>query len=105
MLDEMPVFFKRLSSETRERLVSIAKEMQSIESNYIAKKKNSGKMMENIKFPDEYRIKINNILLLQGLGVKCTGHEFDILHAHSVVEDKGLQPGYSFDASLMDADV
>lgn len=89
MLDEMPVFFKRLSPETRERLVDIAKEMQSIESNYIAKKKNSGKMMENIKFPDEYRTKINNLLLLE-LGVKCDGHDFDLIHAHSVLDDTPL---------------
>ena len=89
MLDEMPVFFKRLPPETRERLVNIAKEMQSIESNYIAKKKNSGKMMETIKFPDKYRTKINNLLLLE-LGVKCDGHDFDLIHAHSVLNDTPL---------------
>jgi hypothetical protein len=97
MLDEMPVFFNKLGSEARRLLVGIAKEMQSMETSHISKKKNSGKMMETIKFPDEYRTKINNILLLE-LGMKCTGREFDILHAHSVVEDKELNPGYSFDA-------
>lgn len=86
MLDEMPVFFNKLSSDARRLLVDIAKEMQSIEASHISKKKNSGKIMESVKFPDEYRTKINNILLLE-LGAKYDGHDFDLVHAHSVLED------------------
>ena len=103
MLNEMPVFFRRLHSDTKRLLVSIAREMQSIESSHIVRKKNSGKMMENIRFPDEYRTKIDNILLLQGLGVKCDGHDFDLIHAHSIMEDNsGFLGGYPLDSSLSD---
>ena len=103
MLNEMPVFFQRLDSDTKKLLVSIAREMQSIESSHIVRKKNSGKMMENIRFPDEYRAKIDNILLLQGLGVKCDGHDFDLIHAHSIMEDNsGFLGGYPLDNSLSD---
>ena len=101
MLDEMPTFIGKLTSDARTTLIGIAKEMQSMEASHISKKKNSGKMMETIKFPDEYRTKINNILLLQ-LGVECDGHEFDILHAHSLVGDNGLVGGYPLDDSLSD---
>lgn len=101
MLDEMPTFIGKLTSDARTTLIGIAKEMQSIEASHISKKKNSGKMMESVKFPDEYRTKINNILLLQ-LGVECDGHEFDILHAHSLVGDNGLVGGYPLDDSLSD---
>ena len=85
MLNEMPVFFNKLSSETKEALVNISREMRSMEAKHIVMKKNAGKMMESIKFPDEFRIKINNLLLMQ-LGIKCDGHDFDLIHAHSVME-------------------
>lgn len=92
MLDEMPTFIGKLTSDARTTLIGIAKEMQGIEGQNIVRKKNSGKMMESVKFPDEYRTKINNILLLE-LGVECDGHEFDIIHAHSLVGDNGLVGG------------
>ena len=83
MLDEMPTFFNKLSEDTKNILVGIAREMQALEQSHIVRKKNSGKMMENIRFPKDYRTKINNLLLLE-LGVKCDGHDFDLIHAHSV---------------------
>lgn len=89
MLDEMPTFIGKLTSDARATLIGIAQEMQGIEGQNIVRKKNSGKMMENVKFPDEYRTKIDNILLLQ-LGVECDGHGFDIIHAHSVLGDNPL---------------
>lgn len=89
MLDEMPTFIGKLTSDARATLIGIAQEMQGIEGQNIVRKKNSGKMMESVKFPEEYQRKIDNILLLQ-LGVECDGHEFDIIHAHSLVGDNGL---------------
>ena len=83
MLDEMPTFFNKLSSESRRLLVNIAKEMQSIEPSHISKKKNSGKMMENIKFPEKYRDEIDDILL-RNIDVSDGHKVFDIIHAHSV---------------------
>ena len=85
MLDEMPTFFNKLSEDTKNILVGIAREMQALEQSHIVRKKNSGKMMESIRFPEDCRTKINNLLLLE-LGVKCDGHDFDLIHAHSVVD-------------------
>jgi hypothetical protein len=101
MLEEMPVFFPRLSPY-RKRLLEIAKEMQAIEKDNITRKKNSGKMMENIKFPEKYRDEINDILLKQ-LNMDCDHHVFDIVHAHSVYKDEeGFDKGYPLDDSLSD---
>lgn len=82
MLDDMPTFFNKIRGQDRIRLLEIAKEMQQLESSFIVKKKNSGKMMENIKFPEKYRDEINEILLR----VLCSdkGKDiFDLVHAHS----------------------
>ena len=38
-----------------------------------------------------------------GLGVKCDGHNFDLIHAHSIMEDNsGFLGGYPLDSSLSD---
>ena len=83
MLDDMPVFFNRLSAEEKSALAGIAKEMQSLEQTFLVTKKNSGKMMESIRFPDEYREKIDDILL-KAMGSDASCAIFNILHAHSV---------------------
>ena len=101
MLEEMPMFLPR-KPEARKRLLEIAKEMQAVESKNISRKKNSGKMMENIKFPEKYRDEINDILLGE-LNAKYDHHVFDIVHAHSVCKDKeGFDKGYPLDDSLSD---
>lgn len=83
MLDAMPTFFKGMDNASRDRLVEIAKEMQSLESTFVVTKKNSGKMMENIRFPEKYRQEIDGILL-KSMGSGKTPEVFDILHSHSV---------------------
>ena len=83
MLDDMPTFLGKIHGQDRTRLLEIAKEMQQLEPSCIATKKNSGKIMENIKFPERCRDEINRILL----GVICSdkGQDlFNIVHAHSI---------------------
>lgn len=82
MLDDMPTFFSRIRGQDRTRLLEIAKEMQKLEPSCIVKKKNSGKMMENIKFPKKYRDEINEILL-RVIGSDKGKDIFDVVHAHS----------------------
>ena len=102
MLEEMPVFFPMRDENAIRRLLEIAKEMQSVESQYIVRKKNSGKMMESVKFPEKYRDEINDIFLSK-LNQGCDHHVFDIIHAHSVCkEEGGLSNGYPLDESLSD---
>ena len=83
MLDNLPVFFKKLQPPERKRLIEIAKEMQALEPTFLVTKKNSGKMMESIRFPDKYREEIDEILL-KSLGSDKTYLIFNALHAHSV---------------------
>ena len=83
MLDSMPVFFKKLQQPARKRLVEIAKEMQALEPTFLVTKKNSGKMMESIRFPDKYREEINEILL-KSIGSDKNYLIFNSLHAHSI---------------------
>lgn len=61
LLKEMPIF--NLSAEDENKLLQIAKDMQEHEDAYLSYKKNTGKLQENIKFPDKYRKQINKILL------------------------------------------
>lgn len=61
LLKEMPIF--NLSTEDENKLLQIAKDMQEHEEAYLSYKKNTGKLQENIKFPDKYRKQINEILL------------------------------------------
>lgn len=62
-LSSIPVFYDRMSSENKERIHQIAKEMINEESNYLVYKMNAGKKQENIKFPKKYRKEINEIFL------------------------------------------
>ena len=57
--------------------------MQSLEPTSLVTKKNSGKMMESVRFPDKYREEIDEILL-KSIGSDKTCLIFNVLHAHSV---------------------
>ena len=83
LLLNIPIFFNKISDDKKEKLNSIAKEMQSVEHKYLSYKKNAGVMQENIKFPDKYRKEINRILL-DCLGISSISVDiFDIIHANS----------------------
>ena len=83
MLDNLPVFFNKMADSHKSSLVGIAREMQALEPTFLVTKKNAGKMMESIRFPDEYRAKIDEILL-KSMDSDENSHIFDILHAHSI---------------------
>lgn len=64
LLMDMPIpDFKKFTKEEQDSLINIANEMQAKESDYLVYKKNAGELQESVKFPTEYRDKINNIIL------------------------------------------
>ncbi|CRH55305.1 Uncharacterised protein [Chlamydia trachomatis] len=62
MLKDVPIPFNLLSEEDKKFFKSIFKDMKEKEKKYITKKMNSGVLQENIKFPEEYKKIINNIV-------------------------------------------
>lgn len=92
LLLNLPIFFNNLSISEKEKLNEIAKEMQSIEENYLSYKKNAGEMQENIKFPEKYRQQVNEVLLkvigkeLTDKKEKITSDIFDVIHANSAFD-------------------
>lgn len=81
LLQSMPIFFDSMSEENKEKLISVAKEMQEKENEFLTYKKNAAEMQENIKFPAAYRNKINSILL-EALNIN-NPDIFDIIHSNS----------------------
>ena len=61
IINSIPVFYNILTKEQKDELNNIANEMQKKESKYLVYKVNAGKEQENIKFPTEYRNRINKI--------------------------------------------
>ena len=62
LLRSMPVFFNELTDRDKQEIHKIVYEMVSSEDKYLVYKKNANVMQENIKFPVEYREKLNKIL-------------------------------------------
>ena len=56
--------------------------MTSKEDEFIVTKRNAGVVQENIKFPEEYRIKINE-RILKILGHNVENSIFDNVHTNS----------------------
>ena len=72
---------------SKEKLNEIAKEMQSVEEEYLSYKKNAGEMQENIKFPERYRKQINEILL-KVIGKETISADiFNVIHSNSAFND------------------
>lgn len=75
----MPVFYDKLTKEDKDSFKDIATEMINNSNKYIVTKNNIG-IQENIKFPVEYRDKIN-VKILEILGCKnITPSIFDDIH-------------------------
>ena len=75
----MPVFYDKLTKEDKDFFKDIATEMINNSNKYIVTKNNIG-IQENIKFPVEYRDKIN-VKILEILGCKnITPSIFDDIH-------------------------
>ncbi len=63
LLNKMPIFFDKLSNYDKKFFNDVFNEMINVEENYIVTKLNAGAKQENIKFPSQYREKINQRLL------------------------------------------
>ena len=63
------------------------KEMSSNESNFIVTKINAGALQENIKFPENYRNKINK-RILKIIGANIDTKVFDLIHNNKFFNNK-----------------
>lgn len=77
----MPVPFNLLDDSDRKFFALTAKKMMAEEDRFIVTKMNAGGLQENIKFPEQYRNKINR-KLLSVLGFDEDGSIFDDIHAN-----------------------
>lgn len=84
LLLSVPVFFDQLSSQNQAMLFAIADEMMIKERDFLAYKKNAGKLQENVKFPETYRAAINGIFL-KAFGMEKTISNFPLLHNNSIL--------------------
>ena len=83
LLLNMPVFYDKLTEEDKCFFRNVANEMIENASKYVVTKHNVG-VQENIKFPSEYRNKINE-RLLQALDLDdIKSSVFDIVHSNCV---------------------
>lgn len=80
LLNESLGVIKKLQKENEE-LKNIAIDMINKESQYKKFKLNAGEKQENIKFPEEYRNKINN-MILDILKVDENAEVFDNIHSN-----------------------
>lgn len=84
LLLSLPVFFEELSDDDKAFFRATAEEMIRKSDGFIVKKKNVGSQ-ENIKFPREYRDRINR-RLLSVLDVSEDERIFDIVHSNMALE-------------------
>ena len=82
LLTSIPIPFDLLTIEDKKFFNDIRNEMNLKEREYIVTKMNAGEIQENIKFPEEYRIKINN-RILKILDVDATSSIFDEVHSNT----------------------
>ena len=75
-----------LTENQKEEINLIAEEMQSKESEFLVYKKNAGKKQENIKFPIEYRNRINK-LFFEVLGIEEDVNILNKVHSSSLFEE------------------
>jgi len=84
LLLNMPVFYDRLSEDDKLFFRNVANEMIENSSKYIVTKNNVG-VQENIKYPREFRDKINK-RFLNILGLNIDEKIFDIIHSNMALE-------------------
>ena len=83
---QMPVPYNLLTKEDKKYFSEICSDMKANESKYIITKVNAGGIQENVKFPKEYRNKINK-RILQILGRKESIVVFDDIHRNEFVKE------------------
>ena len=81
LLEKMPIPLNLLDDKEKEKFKNIAIDMINKESQYKKFKLNAGEKQENIKFPEEYRNKINN-MILNILKVDENAEVFDNIHSN-----------------------
>lgn len=86
IISSIPIFYNSLTDKQKKDIDSIAIEMQNNESKYLTYKMNAGKKQENIKFPVEYRNRINKIFL-SVLGIDKDTSIFNRVHSSSLFEE------------------
>lgn len=84
LLLNMPVFYDRLSEDDKLFFKNVSNEMIGNSSKYVITKNNVG-VQENIKYPREFRDKINK-RLLNILGLNIDEKIFDIVHSNMALE-------------------
>lgn len=84
LLLNMPVFYDRLSEDDKLFFRNVTHEMIEDSSKYIVTKNNVG-VQENIKYPREFRDKINK-RFLNILGLNTDEKIFDIVHSNMALE-------------------
>lgn len=86
IINSIPVFYDLFSEKQKETLNKIAEEMQQKEKNYLVYKMNAGKKQENIKFPVEYRDRINK-LFFEVLEINEKTNILNKIHSSSLFEE------------------
>ena len=84
LLHKMPMFYEILSDSDKEFFNAMAHEMIDRAEEFIVTKSNVG-VQENVKYPREYRDKINR-RLLDILGLTVDETIFDIVHSNMALE-------------------
>lgn len=85
LLNSIPVFYDLLNSDDKVFFENVADEMINKEKFYVVRKVNAGTPQENIRFPKEFRDKINK-RILKILGIDLDYSKFDLVHNNSVFD-------------------
>ena len=84
LLLKMPVIYNALSEEDHAFFKKVVKEMSEKANDYIVKKKNVG-IQENIKYPRQYRDRINQ-RFLDILNLKVDNSTMDLIHSNMALK-------------------
>ncbi len=99
LLEDLPTFFDILSKDDKLFFESLTNEMIEKTNDFIVTKKNIG-VQENIKYPKEYRDKINE-KILNILNVNENAKIFDIIHSNSALGEKHMIPLTNLQTKIM----
>ena len=100
LFNKLPVPYNLLNNEDKRFFSITCKEMIGNESKYIIKKFNAGTKQENIKFPTEYRKKINK-KILDILEIEYVDDMFEMIHSNQFFMDSKakIERRYTIDSS------
>ncbi len=87
IINNIPIFYNKLTATQKNEIDSLAHEMQECEEKYLVYKMNAGKSQENIKFPIEYRQRINKIFF-KALGINESTAILAKIHSSSLFDNR-----------------